>query len=82
MSTDWLQALEERVHQAADRITALAKENARLAGKLAKAEERLSQAGSDPDSDEARAWAEEREEIRTRVEKLVSGLEELLEETE
>jgi len=73
--TGWLQALEEKVHAAAGRIRELRDENATLRRRIEDLEERLAGA---PASDAAARWAEEREEIRGRVERLVEHLEELL----
>jgi chromosome segregation ATPase len=70
----WLQALEEKVHAAAGRLRELREENASLRRKLEELEERLAA----PASGEAARWAEEREEIRGRVELLVERLEGLL----
>ena len=72
--TSWLQALEEKVHAAAGRIRELRDENATLRRRVEELEDQL--AGV-PASDEAVRWAEEREEIRGRVERLVEQLEKL-----
>ncbi len=73
--TGWLQTLEEKVHAAAGRIQELREENATLRRRVEDLEERLTGA---PASEEAARWAEERESIRGRVERLVEHLEELL----
>ncbi|MEM7051742.1 MAG: hypothetical protein AAF604_18900 [Acidobacteriota bacterium] len=65
----WLGVLEEKVRDAATLIRRLREENQRMAERL----EELEQQGAD-------RWQEERSEIRTRVEALANGLEELLEE--
>lgn len=76
--TSWLQALEEKVHTAARRIRELKEENATLHRRVEELEQRLAEA---PASDDAAArWAEEREEIRGRVARLVEHLDGLLEE--
>ncbi len=70
----WLRTLEEKVHAAAGRIRELREENASLQRKIEELEARL----ATPVSGEAAGWAEEREEIRGRVTRLVEHLEELL----
>ena len=70
----WLQALEEKVHAAAGRIRELREENASLQRKIEELEARLAA----PVSGEATGWAEEREEIRGRVARLVEHLEGLV----
>lgn len=72
MSVDWLQDLEEKVHEAAEKIAELRKENEELRSKLAEAEEKGS-------SGEA-GWEKEREEIQGRVSKLAEHLEKLLDD--
>ena len=68
----WLQALEEKVHAAAGRIRELREENAGLQQKIEELEERLDQLAAAPaPSGETAGWAEEREEIRGRVARLV-----------
>lgn len=67
----WLQVLEERVHAAAGRILELREENARLGRRIEELEARLSA----PEDPAASRWAEEREEIRGRVARLVEHLE-------
>lgn len=74
----WLQALEEKVHAAAGRIRELREENASLQRKIEELEARLDQLAAAPASSEAAGWAEEREEIRGRVSRLVEHLEELV----
>ena len=70
----WLQALEEKVHAAALRIRDLREENAALRGRVEDLEAQL--AAPVPTSDPAaERWAEEREEIRGRVARLVEHLE-------
>lgn len=78
MSIAWLRDLEERVHEAARRLRELGEENEKLRQRVADLETQLTETEA---ADEQRAvWAEEREEIRDRVGKLVSHLEEMLEE--
>ena len=67
----WLQALEEKVHAAAGRILELRDENTRLRQKIEELEERL----TTPTDEAGERWAEEREEIRGRVTRLVEHLE-------
>lgn len=75
----WLQALEEKVHAAAVRIRELKEENAGLRRTVEELESRLDQLAAAPaPSGEAAGWAEEREEIRGRVVRLVEHLEGLL----
>jgi predicted nuclease with TOPRIM domain len=69
----WLRTLEDKVHAAADRIRALREENAALRAQVEDLEERLTATPTGA----AEAWAEERDEIRGRVERLVEHLEEL-----
>ena len=76
MTTAWLRDLEEKVQQTSARLGELRSENETLKVKLAELEARLEAA---PDPDEAAAWAEERDDIRGRVEKLVDHLGDLLE---
>ena len=68
MSIPWLKELEERVRETAARLGELRAENESLKGRVAELETELSAA---PDAAEQEAWAEEREEIRGRVEKLL-----------
>ncbi len=77
MSEGFLDQLEQRVHAAAERIRVLKNENARLGERVTTLEDELQEARDDS---AAAAWAEEREEIRQRVEKLAATLEGLLEE--
>ena len=76
MTTAWLRDLEEKVHGASDRLRDLQTRNAELEKRVAELETELEAA---PGSEEAAAWAKERDEIRQRVEKLVDHLGELLE---
>jgi chromosome segregation ATPase len=62
----WLDSLETRVRDAAERLRELKEENAALKARVRELEEQA--AGS---------WVEEREEIRRRVEALTRRLEEL-----
>ncbi len=68
-----LDGLERAVHAAAERIRVLNAENARLASRI---EELEGEAAAD--SGEAAAWAEERDDVRRRVEALTETLEGLL----
>lgn len=78
---DWLEGLEEVVHQAARTIRdlrgereKLSAENRKLRQELDKAESAEAKSGDS----EVAAWNEERREIRDRVERLTARLEELL----
>lgn len=78
MSVAWLQDLEERVQQAAEKIEAQRAELETLRGQHSTLEEQLAvakEAGA-----EAAAWSEERDEIKGRVEKLADHLDRLLQE--
>jgi hypothetical protein len=75
MSTELLDELEARVHEAAERLRALKEQNSRLAERVAELEEQLEAR----EGEEASAWASEREEVRRRLEGLVATLEGLLE---
>ncbi|HEX4952472.1 MAG TPA: cell division protein ZapB [Thermoanaerobaculia bacterium] len=76
MAKDALATLEEKVHQAAQKLGELKSENLVLSDKVAELEERLAASAEGGDD----AWASEREEVRERVEALVATLERLLEE--
>ena len=76
MAIDWLDALETKVHEASERLRALAEENRALSRRVAELETELA-AGRGGESEEAREWEREREEVRRRVERLARGLEEL-----
>jgi len=76
MTTAWLRDLEEKVKETSARLGELRRENEKLEKKVADLESKLESA---PDAAEAAAWAEERGDIRQRVEKLVSHLGDLLE---
>ena len=75
MTTAWLRDLEEKVQETSGRLKDLHKENEKLRKRVAKLEKELKAA---PDGDEAAAWAEERDGIRQRVEKLADHLGEVL----
>ncbi len=79
--TDFLDALEAKIHEASERLRALRTENRALAEQVAHLTARLAEreAIGEPD-DEASAWRQERDAIRERVESLAGRLEELLEE--
>ena len=80
MAIDWLEILEDKVREAAERLGELKEENLALTRKVEELEIRLA-ATPKPELDEsARAWEKEREEIRSRVEKLTKRLESLVEE--
>lgn len=82
MSFEFLELLEGRVREVAERLEELAVENARLKEEIEHLERNKSAAqpaknlrSSDPAS---KAWAKEREEIRGRLEALVERLSALL----
>jgi chromosome segregation ATPase len=78
MSLDFLATLEARVEQAAAELAAQRERNAELSARVAELEREL----ADPraaEAPEGRAWEAERAELRRRVERLASRLEELLE---
>src|SRR5262249_11942990 len=82
MAMDWLDDLETRVHDAAERLRELKDQNADLERRIAELETKLAaaaEAGHAGASD-AFDWAAERDDIRRRVEKLAASLDELLEE--
>jgi FtsZ-binding cell division protein ZapB len=73
MSLEFLEALEARVGEAAERIEALARDNEELRRQVAELQAEL-QAGR---ASGAAGWKKEREEVRKRVERLVERLSEL-----
>lgn len=75
MSAAFMDELEGRVQQAAERIAALKKEKGTLEKKVADLEKKLASA-----KDGAADWEQEREQVRRRVEGLASKLAELLDE--
>ncbi|MEO1368465.1 MAG: cell division protein ZapB [Acidobacteriota bacterium] len=84
MNQEWLQNLEEKVQQTAQRLRDVREENEQLEArckelesKVEDLETQLLEAAGDEGGAE---WREERDEIRTRVEKLVDHLGELLAE--
>jgi len=79
MAIDWLDALEEKVHEATERIAELKEENQALARRVEELETQLAAVQTD-EGEGAQDWEAEREEIRRRVEKLTRGLEALVEE--
>lgn len=76
MTLPWLKELEERVQETAARLKELRTENAALKERVSELERELA---SVPDAGQGEAWAEEKAEIRDRVEKLADHLEKLLE---
>ena len=68
MDIKWLDSLETRVRDAAERLRELKEENAAL-------KERIRELEGEADG----RWTEEREEIRRRVEALTKRLEDLAE---
>ncbi|MGH9381949.1 MAG: cell division protein ZapB [Thermoanaerobaculia bacterium] len=72
---DILDTLESKVREAASQLTSLREENAALAEKVRDLDGRLEEMG-----DGAASWEDEKESVRKRVEKLVTGLKELLAE--
>jgi len=81
MAMDWLDDLETRVHDAAERLRELKDQNADLERRIAELEAKLAAApeAEPADSSAASEWAAERDDIRRRVERLAATLEELLE---
>jgi predicted nucleic acid-binding Zn-ribbon protein len=77
---DWLEALEQRVHEATARLQDLAGENATLSARIADLERQLDESTPAGDEKAATAWKQERHDIRKRVERLTGDLESLLEE--
>jgi predicted RNase H-like nuclease (RuvC/YqgF family) len=75
MAIDWMDALEEKVHEAAERLAELKEENQALARRVEELETQLAATQTD---EAGEAWKAEREEIRRRVEKLTRGLEGLV----
>jgi FtsZ-binding cell division protein ZapB len=84
MSLEFLEILETRIRETADRLEELASENARLKKEVETLErEKSASAKSARSADAAdkieKAWAKERDEIRKRTETLVERLSALLE---
>ncbi|MEO1086568.1 MAG: cell division protein ZapB [Acidobacteriota bacterium] len=84
MNQEWLQNLEEKVQLTAQRLRDVREENEQLEArckelesKVEDLETQLLEAG---DGEGGAEWQEERDEIRTRVEKLVDHLGELMAE--
>lgn len=82
---DWLEDLEEKVHAAARTIRELrdahrdlSEENDSLRKRLDQAEESIRDLSERRADEDAGGWREERREIRDRVERITSRLEELL----
>lgn len=76
MEIAWLDSLESRVREAAERLQDLRQENAALRNRIEDLETRLAAAESG-NGEAAAHWETEREEIRRRVEGLTRRLEEL-----
>lgn len=76
MEIEWLDTLESRVREAAERLRDLRQENAALRQRIEDLETRLAAAESG-NGEAAERWEVEREEIRRRVEGLTRRLEEL-----
>lgn len=74
MKLEFLDTLEARVQQAADRIAELGEKNAELAARVAELERELAAARGAGDA----TWSREREQVRRRVEKLAGKLQALL----
>jgi predicted nucleic acid-binding Zn-ribbon protein len=77
---DWLDALEQRVHEATARLQDLANENATLTARIGDLERQLEESTPEGDEKAATAWKQERHDIRRRVERLTEDLESLLED--
>jgi hypothetical protein len=82
MSLEFLEVLESRVREAAERLEELAAENASLRKEIEKLErDRSARDSAKPDKAAEKlekAWAKEREEIRQRLETLIERLSGLL----
>jgi hypothetical protein len=82
MNLEFLEPLETRVREAAERLEELIAENARLKKEIEKLERDKSAAkgakGSDAAEKVEKAWAKERDEIRKRAEALVERLSAML----
>lgn len=76
MEIDWLDSLESRVREAAERLQTLRQDNQQLRDRVSDLEGRLAEAEA-RNGDAAGSWEAEREEIRRRVEGLSRRLEEL-----
>jgi predicted nucleic acid-binding Zn-ribbon protein len=68
---NWLDELEDKVKAASEEIRRLRDENRDLAEKIAALEPDAKTGGAD--------WGDERKAIRKRVEKIVKGLEKIVE---
>lgn len=82
MTAAWLRDLEEKVLEASSRLQEarvandeLQQKNEALQARVSELESEVAEASSTGDA----AWTEERDEIRSRVEKLANHLGELLE---
>ncbi len=75
MAIAWLRDLEERVQEASAQLGDLRARNEKLVKRVAELEEKLEAV---PDAEKVAGWAEERDDIRHRVEKLVGHLDQLL----
>jgi hypothetical protein len=82
MSLEFLEVLENRVREAAERIEELAAENAALKKEIEKLERdkgARENAKAEKSAEKLeKAWAKERDEVRQRVEALVERLSSLL----
>jgi len=76
MTDNWLDEIELRVREAALAARKLRTENAALHRRVTDLEKRLQSAAGDTVSGE---WAQERQEVRRRLEDLVAHLERLVE---
>ena len=73
---DWLEILEERVQEAAERIRHLRDDNTRLENRVKELEGELDSVRAEGNPD----WEDEKKQIRERVEGLAESLANLLEE--
>lgn len=78
MSLEFLEVLESRVREAAERLEELAAENASLKKEIEKLEREKSAKPDKAAEKLEKAWAKEREEIRHRLETLIERLTGLL----
>jgi chromosome segregation ATPase len=74
MSLDGLESLEKRIREISGLVTDLRERNAELSGRVEELEAALAGAGQGGEE----SWQSERDELRVRLQTLVSTLEQLL----